>query len=136
MTFNEYNEPQDEDPGSQQEDNVSLEEQSVTQYTLHLPMIFDSSSVSIDIEMVNEGRAQFHGNFESRINRLFNMMSAISMAIACSQNREFLLLALEQDLIECESYYSNHIQLFSNIISMGRELLNRERQSGWVDTWT
>ena len=138
MTFNEYNEPQDEDPGPTQDDietSYTREEQRVTQDTLRLPMIFDSSNVSIDIAMVNEGRAAFHGNFQSRINRLFNMMSAISMAIACSQNREGFLLALEEELTECESYYSDHIQLFSNIISMGRELLNSERQNGWVDTW-
>ena len=52
------------------------------------------------------------------------------MAVACSQNREIFLLALEENIAECESYYSDHIQLFSNIISMGRELLNSERQNG------
>ena len=77
MTFNEYNEPQDEpqdeDPGPTQDDietSYTREEQRVTQDTLRLPMIFDSN-VSIDIAMVNEGRDAFHGNFQSRINRLF-----------------------------------------------------------------
>jgi hypothetical protein len=62
-------------------------------------------------------------------------MSDLTISIACSRNREYLIEALENEIVECELYYSNHIPLFSNIISMARELCNSERQSGWVDRW-
>ena len=61
-------------------------------------------------------------------------MSALNMAILFSHNREYLLVELEKRIVECESYYSNHIPLFSNIITMAKELSNSERQSGWIDS--
>lgn len=92
-------------------------------------------SIVDDISMVKDGRWFFGGYLNSPIDRLFSVMSALTMAISCLRNREYvlgLLEALENNIVECESYYSNHVQLFSNIINMGRELLNSER-SKWVD---
>ena len=84
-------------------------------------------------DMVNLGGPCLCNHLQSSIDRLFTIMSALTIAISCSQNRGYLLEGLERYIIECESYYSDHIPLFSNIIRMGKELLDSERQSGWVD---
>jgi hypothetical protein len=123
--------PEDEECAPTQEVDVSLhEDQNVSQT---YSSIYSSGNIADDIRMVNDGRLFFCNQLQSPIDRLFTIMSALTIAISCSHNREYLLEALENYIVECESYYSNHIQLFSNIISMGRELLNSERQSGWED---
>ena len=129
MTFNE---PQylEYESNTEEEENVPTQEidlqqeQNLTQTSSLYVSIVD------DISMVKDGRWFFGGYLNSPIDRLFSVMSALTMAISCLRNREYvlgLLEALENNIVECESYYSNHVQLFSNIINMGRELLNSER---------
>jgi len=91
--------------------------------------------INIVNDMVNLGGPCLCNHLQSEIDRLFTIMSALTIAISCSQNRGYLIEALEDKIIKCESYYSDHIPMFSNIIRMGKELLDSERQSGWVDNW-
>jgi hypothetical protein len=106
---------------------------------LYLSSVNNEANISIvdDInmvnDMVNDGRMVFCNHLQLEIDMLFTIMSALTMAISCSQNRGHLIQGLEYHIPKCESYYSDHIPLFSNIIRMAKELLNSERQSGWVD---
>ena len=137
MNFNEYNESQgDQAPGEEYHTYESYPEdpQDVYQYINRYWEERRQATIQTDIDMIKDGREHFHGNLQSSINRLFGRMADLTMAIACSQNRECLIDALENEIAECESYYSNHIPLFSNIITMAKELSNSERQSGWIDS--
>jgi hypothetical protein len=127
MTYNEHQ--QNEESVSEQNDNNQL----------YLSLVNNEANISIvdDInmvnDMVNDGRMVFCNHLQLEIDMLFTIMSALTIAISCSQNRGHLLQGLEYHIPKCESYYSDHIPLFSNIIRTAKELLNSERQSGWVD---
>jgi len=123
--------PEDEECAPTQEVDVSLhEDQNVSQT---YSSIYSSGNIADDIRIVNDGRLFFCNQLQSPIDRLFTIMSALTIAISCSHNREYLLEGLEYHIPKCESYYSDHIPLFSYIIRTAKELLNSERQSGWVD---
>jgi hypothetical protein len=95
-----------------------------------------TGSIIDDINSINDGRMFYHGYLLSSINRLFDIMSSLTIAISCSRSKEYLTglaESLENSIVECESYYGNHIPLFSSIIRMGKELLDSERQRGDVD---
>jgi hypothetical protein len=126
MTYNEESvTDQEEYHQDEQNDNNQL----------YLSLVNNEANISIvdDINMVNDGRMVFCNHLQLEIDRLFTIMSALTIAISCSQNRGHLLQGLEYHIPKCESYYSDHIPLFSNIIRTAKELLNSERQSGWVD---
>jgi hypothetical protein len=135
MTSNEYNEPQDIDYESNLENEESALDQQehnpAHRYFQNYSTPYYSGSVVDDINSINDGRMFYHGYLVSSINRLFDIMSALTMAISCSRSREYLTglaESLENSIIECESYYGNHIPLFSSIIRMGKELLDSEHQ--------
>ena len=133
-----YNEPQDDESFTNQEE-YHQDEQNDNQLYLSFVNNEVNRSIVDDInivnDMVNLGGPCLCNHLQSEIDGLFTIMSALTIAISCSTNRGYLIEALEDNIIKCESYYSDHIPLFSNIIRMGKELLDSERQSGWVDNW-
>ena len=141
MTFIEFDETQgDQVPDEEYYPReLQPEEERLSQDAYHILDRYweerRQATIQTDIDNINSGREYFHGNLQASINRLFGRMADLTMAIACSQNREYLIDALENEIAECESYYFNHIPLFSNIISMARNLSNSQRQSGWVDRY-
>jgi hypothetical protein len=122
---------------SEQQEEYLQDEQNDNQLYLSFVNNEVNRSILDDINMVNDtvnvGGMCFCNHLQSEIDMLFTIMSALTIAISCSQNRGHLLQGLEYHIPKCESYYSDHIPLFSYIIRTAKELLNSERQSGWVD---
>ena len=138
MTFIEFNEYRDNQVQDEEYYQYELQpEEQLSQDVYEILNRYQEerrrATIRTDIDMINNDRESFYSNLQNSINALFTIMSALNMAILFSHNREYLLVELEKRIVECESYYSNHIPLFSNIISMAKELSNSERQNGWID---
>ena len=122
MTFIEFNEYRDNQVQDEEYYQYELQpEEQLSQDVYEILNRYQEerrrATIRTDIDMINNDRESFYSNLQNSINALFTIMSALNMAILFSHNREYLLVELEKRIVECESYYSNHIPLFSNIIA-------------------